>query len=347
MNNQKYGSASLSCAERTYGKVVDLTKLNRDTAWRIRVAAQQRALSEKLSKDTLTLNSCPICHNSEFELFVEIYGFPYCECSHCGHIFSQKPPSAQAVKRLYTRSGKENQSIQSQLYVNKELFATRVMEIAAPKVHYVTTRMPNRGKWVDIGCGTGEILCAAKAQGWDVLGIESDPDEVEFARTMGIEVEQLFIEPENVRNYVKGAAVVSLINILEHVLTPERLLKAIADSINEETRIVIEVPRHPSLSSYANKTFPHVAVRHIYAPDHLHIFTEKAMDILFNRLGLVPKNIWLFGQDFYEIISSMASVIECQNMALYNEVLRAVCSTQEAIDKLDLADTAIVILMKS
>jgi hypothetical protein len=79
----------------------------------------------------------------------------------------------------------------------------------------------------------------------------------------------------------------------------------------------------------------------------LHIFTEKAMDILFNRLGLIPKNIWLFGQDFYEIISSMASVIECQNTALYDEVLRAVCSTQEAIDKLDLADTAIVILMKS
>jgi SAM-dependent methyltransferase len=346
MNNQRNGSASLSCAERTYGKVVDLTKLNRDAAWRVSVAAQQRALADKLSSDTLILNSCPICHSGGFELFVEIYGFPYCECGNCGHIFSQKPPSAQAVQRLYTRSGKDNQSIQSQLYVNKELFATRVMDIAAPKVRYVTTRLPSQGKWVDIGCGTGEILCAAKAQGWDVLGIESDPDEVEFARNMGIEVEQVFIEPDNVRQYVKDAAVVSLINILEHVLFPERLLKAIADSINEDTRIVIEVPRHPSLSSYANKTFPHLAVRHIYAPDHLHIFTEKAMDILFNRLGLIPKNIWLFGQDFYEIISSMASLIECQNTALYNEVLRAVGSTQAAIDKLDLADTAIIILMK-
>ncbi|OGT06716.1 MAG: hypothetical protein A2103_01115 [Gammaproteobacteria bacterium GWF2_41_13] len=347
MNNQKYASTFLSHIERTYSKSIDFTKLNRDTAWRVKVAAQQRALSEKLLNDRLILHSCPICKNNKFKLFVEIYGYPYCECNDCGHIFSQKPPSPQAIKKLYMLSGGENKSVQTHIYVNKELFAKRVTVIAEPKVQYVTKRVLNKGKWIDIGCGTGEILYAAKAQGWDALGIESDLEEVNFAKEMGMNVEQLFLGPENVGEYVKDATIVSLVNILEHLLEPKMLMKAIAGSISQEARIVIEIPRHPSLSSFANKVFPDLAVRHIYAPDHLHIFTEKSVEILLTESGLVPESLWLFGQDFYEVISSMASLDGCENTIFFEEILRGVCSTQEAIDKMDLGDTAVIICKKS
>ena len=41
-----------------------------------------------------------------------------------------------------------------------------------------------------------------------------------------------------------------------------------------------------------------------------------------------------------------SSLSECENTTFFKEILQVVSSTQEAIDKMDLADTAIIILRK-
>lgn len=84
------------------------------------------------------------------------------ECGNCRHLFIKDPPSDNAVREQYARQNPVEKDMNVQIYANDELFMTRVKEIAAPKAkfaleHRTETR---KGKWVDIGCGGGDLLSA-------------------------------------------------------------------------------------------------------------------------------------------------------------------------------------------
>lgn len=337
---------SLKTAQRVYGKPIDWSTLNRTASWKLAVAEKQRALATALLGRRLELESCPVCHSESFCLFVEVFGYPYCECEDCGHIFSQRPPQAEAIKALYSAGDLAEKSVQADIYADLAVFATRVEQVAAPKVRFVTGRLPDKGVWVDVGAGVGEVVLAAQAQGWDAVGVESDPDEVAFARRAGADVREGFLSEENVAGHVGKARVVSLFNVLEHVPDPNVILAAIARSVPSGTHIVLEVPRHPSLSSLANRVFPEMAARHIYPPDHLHIFTEKSLALVLERCRLTAQYVWLFGQDFHELLYSMACHGHCDGDPVLRQAVESSSDVQQAIDLNGLSDTMMLVTVK-
>ena len=291
-----------------------------------------KVLAEKLRQNESELKECPVCGSAEQVLFAEIFAHPFFECRGCGHIFNKRPPLAEAVKALYTQDTLGEKSVQALVYAQKEIFQRRAAGITLPKARFVTARVPNKGgRWVDIGAGVGDLVAAAAQLGWDVVGLASDLTEVAFARSLGLEMEPVFVDEHNISEHVRAAAIVSLINVVEHIPAPGRLLKAISAGISSGAKVVIEVPRHPSLSSYAN--------RHICAPDHLHIFTEQSLGILLEQAGLALQSIWLFGQDIYEVIMDMALQGGFGNDSLVNQLLLIVPETQQVIDRCGLADT--------
>jgi SAM-dependent methyltransferase len=336
-------TTGLAAATRTFGKPIDMRRLKRTVSWKLDIAARQRDLATSLRGERLDLEACPICRERTYALFVEVFEYPYCQCAACGHIFCQRPPRPEAVRRLYASAEGKAEAISADIYAVKELFATRVDTVAAPKVRFVSLRTGERGKWLDVGCGAGDVLFAANAEGWHAVGLESDPAQVRFARAMGLDVEQIFVDPATIGRYVGDAAIVSLINVVEHVLLPDELLRRVADAMRPGARVVVEVPRHPSLSSFAIRTFPEFAARHIYPPDHLHIFTERSMDRLLTDNGLVAEHVWLFGQDFYETVSSMAAQGGFGESAEFDGLLSAASAVQDAIDHTSLSDTMLVI----
>ena len=155
--------------KRTYSKDFDISSLDRDDAWKAHVASAHRRLAAQVPpEDRDQLTSCPICRAPESDLFVVVYDFSYRECSACGHIYCSTPPSDAAIKALYTSTDDEKKTIQGEIYLDEKLFHTRVAMIAAPKVEFVTSACPDKGRWVDIGCGAGEVLVAAAGAGWPV-----------------------------------------------------------------------------------------------------------------------------------------------------------------------------------
>ncbi len=332
--------------KRTYNKPFDPKKLKRDVSWKLDIANKQKLLAKSLLKNRLSLKACPACKNNKFSLFANIFGYPYNQCLSCGHIFSAKPPKPEYVKKLYTALDKKNKAVQSEIYAIEELFKIRVENIAKPKVKFVTKNLASKGKWVDVGCGTGEIVYAAQSLGWKALGIESDKCETDFAKKMGINLINTFITQDNSSDYISDAKVISLFNVLEHIINPLELLKSLSQNAPQGCNFVIEVPRHPSLSSFANRAFPEMACRHIYSPDHLHAFTEKSIELILKKSGLTAKHIWLFGQDFYEVASSIAALNNIKDDSLFKTILQAADSIQNEIDKNNLSDCMLIIAKK-
>ncbi len=110
---------------------------------------------------------------------------------------------------------------------------------------------------------------------------------------------------------------------------------------------VIEVPRHPSLSSFAALTFPANACRHLYAPEHLHVFTEQSMAVMLDKAGLLPLSVWTFGQDFQELVSAAALAAGIDEAGYFQRVCDLAPAMQQAIDDADFSDVIFVVAKKT
>ena len=239
--------------------------------------------------------------------------------------------------------------MQDKEYIGEDIFSKRIKNISLPKLEYINKQISERGLWIDIGCGVGEILYCSKQSGWDTLGFEVDRMEASFARRKGIEIVEAFLDEATVLNYSSkfaNAKVISFLNVLEHFTKPGVFLSSIANLIKKDSYVIIEVPRHPSLSSLNCTAFPELACRHIYPPDHLHIFTEKSLGIILNQSGLKLHSIWNFGQDFYDLLSCVISNEKNINIELADKVLSLSNEIQEILDKEMLSDAMLVITKK-
>lgn len=331
---------------RRTGKPLDMRTLNRTFEWRRGIAARHEELAKQLAGPRARLSACPVCASTELAPFVEIHGFPYAECAGCGLVFSQEPPDADAIKALYS-ADKAKRTPQDTIYVDEALHERRVQVIAAPKVAFIRDTIGRSGgTWVDIGCATGEVLTAAAAAGFRPLGVEPDPIHAAFARGRGITIVEDFVSLGQ-SEHIAGAAVVSMFNMLEHVNRPGDVVELVGRSVTPGTHCVIEVPRHPSLSSFANLAFPQLATRHIYAPEHLHVFTERAVELMLERAGFTPIGVWTFGQDYQELISSVAVSARLSESPFFQALGDLTNGVQQAIDDGGFSDALLVVARRN
>lgn len=339
MNQNK----NLSSVTRKYSKHIDFLSLNRDINFKVKSAEDHRKLASRYTIKEKRKN-CPVCSESNCTVFVNVYDYDYVECANCNHIYLLELISEEQTKELYL--GEENNNLQHNVYLNEELFNKRVSQIASPKVDWVIENTDEKGLWVDIGCGTGEILIAAKQNGYEVRGVDSDTKQIKFAIDKGLKVSCDYVDNKNAINYLKDSNVVSLFNILEHLEYPVNLLKIISESVDIGCYVVIEVPRHPSISSLSNLIFNDISSRHIYPPDHMHIFTENSMDIMLRKCKLIPVSIWTFGQDIYEFFMSALASKNINTSSFIEDIIKKTPSLQRCVDESGLSDTMIVLCRK-
>ena len=201
------------------------------------------------------------------------------------------------------------------------------------------------GKWIDIGCGVGEVLLAAANAGWSAFGIESDLEECNYAKSKGLNVINEYLPGDAFARLLKGVQVVSLFNVLEHIFDPKQFLRNITNALDDGF-VIFEVPRHPSLSSLSSELFPNMACRHIYPPDHLHIFSDRSTNLLLEGTGFVIVGKWYFGQDFFDLICSAGANQGLATNSVWTEIASIAPKVQQVIDDEGLADTVIVVAYK-
>ncbi|MBI5045411.1 MAG: class I SAM-dependent methyltransferase [Candidatus Niyogibacteria bacterium] len=329
---------------RKKGKETNWKNLNRSILWRIKAAKRKKETAKYSAFFQKKLKHCPICNNKQYQTFVIIYGYKYAECKSCGHIFMQPPLDLKAVRHMY--SGGKKSSMQDKIYINNEnLFKKRIKQIATPKVEYCNGIIKKKGVWIDIGCGVGEMLIAAEKTGWKVFGIEPDLREVKFAKQHGLNVAQDFITTDNAEQ-LRDADVVSLISVLEHINNPSEFLQNIVNALPRNAYVIIEVPRHPSLSSFVNLVFPNLAYRHIHSPEHLHIFTEKSLATMFSRARLKAVGMWEFGQDVSDLILLAAANASKKESQFIGMIYKLVPDLQKVVDEKSMSDTIFIVTKK-
>ena len=286
--------------EKKCGKDIDSNQLKQSLDKK-ESCLQNELLCKNLSKNH---HDCFICGSTKYKFIAKIYGYNYVQCLDCSLIYINNPPTKTEIEGVYSSPSYDNMT--NQLYANPLIYPYRLENIAKPKVKFIESIVKRRGKWFDIGCGTGEILYVARELGWEVKGVETNAKAVKFSKEKyELDVEESLITKSNASKYLSDSTVVSLFGVLEHLFEPANLISLISNASQTGSYLVIEVPHYPSISCFSQIVFPQSVNRIMSPPLHLMIFTLESLERLLNDNGYKIMNVWYFGQDIYELITTL------------------------------------------
>src|SRR5438552_2478922 len=135
---------------------------------------------------------CPNCSNQLTEFFPEAVwrlgehgrNFGYAKCSLCGLVLANPLPTDDEVSSYY--AGSFNYGIYSLRKPLKRLQGSsrwRRLRQRLGQGNGVPRRL------LDVGCGHGWFLAAARRSGWDCTGLDFPSEATEFARqTLGLKI---------------------------------------------------------------------------------------------------------------------------------------------------------------
>ena len=133
---------------------------------------------------------------------------------------------------------------------------------------------------LDVGCGSGRVLRALAAMGWEARGVDFDPAAVAAARAQGLRADAGGLDQQGFAPESFDAVTAS--HVLEHVEDPESFLRACARVLAPGGALVVVTPNGRSLGHRAFGG----AWRGLEPPRHRHVFTRAALLRLAQRAGL-------------------------------------------------------------
>jgi 2-polyprenyl-3-methyl-5-hydroxy-6-metoxy-1,4-benzoquinol methylase len=138
-----------------------------------------------------------------------------------------------------------------------------------------------KGKLLDVGCGSGLFMEEMRKVGWIVNGVEPDPNAVAIAREQfSLDVRQgLLAEADYEPNTFDC---VHLAHVIEHVYDPTALLKDCLRVLKPGGLLVVTTP---NIGSYGHSVFGR-HWRGLEAPRHLVIFSPESMRRCMQKAGL-------------------------------------------------------------
>jgi 2-polyprenyl-3-methyl-5-hydroxy-6-metoxy-1,4-benzoquinol methylase len=163
-------------------------------------------------------------------------------------------------------------------------------EIVAMKVSGLAG--PPQGRLVDVGPGSGEFLATMRDLGWDVVGVEPDPNAAQAAID-AYQVKIVLGELEETHLPSGFADVVTLNHVIEHLADPIRVLKECRRILRPGGRLVLLTP---NIQSWGHKVFsecwlPLEQPRHfiLYSPETL-AATVRAAGFSIGTLRTTARN---------------------------------------------------------
>jgi SAM-dependent methyltransferase len=167
-------------------------------------------------------------------------------CVTCGLVRTDPLPTAEELQKFY-----ELEYRQSYKGVRRPKLkhVYRAGLLAVGRYRRVAGYLEADAGVLDVGCASGEWLCALKIAGHKAVGIEADPAYGEFGRQeYGVEIVTGSITKQPPAGEKYGC--VTLFHVLEHLSDPVGELRRIQEWAKADGLLVIEVPN--ILSAHQN-----------------------------------------------------------------------------------------------
>jgi SAM-dependent methyltransferase len=165
-------------------------------------------------------------------------------------------------------------------YYERTHFETSPLAVASlARLVASAERYRQTGGWLDVGYGAGGLLAIAEGFGWACYGTEVSPRALEYGRKRGwVVTADAGADPR----FGKGTFdVVTMIELIEHVTDPLRLLDDAAAWIRPGGLLYLTTPNARSL----NRWLLGPAWNVFSPPEHLTIWTTQSLGLALGAAG--------------------------------------------------------------
>jgi len=229
---------------------------------------------------------CPACAGVETLPRGAKNGVPLAECRACATLYAASSPAAAGFDY-------DGYYDEANLSV-PDFVGARLDEIFASFAPY---RRTNR--LLDIGCGAGSLLEAARRAGWEAHGTEVSRPAVEHARRAGFEV---FCGDLSAAPFPEGHFdVVTASEILEHLDDPRAMLREVARVLRPGGLFWATTPHGRGISAKVLGLNWSIVV----PPDHLHLFSLKGVRRLLEAAGFRSVKVVAHAVNPYELLDGV------------------------------------------
>lgn len=132
---------------------------------------------------------------------------------------------------------------------------------------------------LDLGCGNGAFLVQMQKAGWDVAGLEPDPNAADIGRKAGLDIKVGTLEEDSFPADCFDAITMS--HVIEHLHDPMMSLRCCHRMLRPGGTLWIATP---NLNSIGHKTFG-CHWRGLEIPRHLVIFTPASLKAALQQIG--------------------------------------------------------------
>lgn len=220
---------------------------------------------------------CNLCNSNEYKLFKKINGYRLVKCKQCELVYLNPRPTQQEIGEKYSAEYHIKRLLRKEPKTAREIEEKISKNIG--RAEEIIKQFGNKGKLLDIGCGTGFFIACLKKYGWDVAGVEISEWASKFAKKkLGLNV---FTGSVEEIEFDDRFNVITMYHILEHLPDPVRTLKRVSELLARDGVLII---KGPNLASF-DRIWHGKKWRGYDLPFHLYHFTPETYRALLEKAG--------------------------------------------------------------
>ena len=251
--------------------------------------AGQRILEMDSRAEKMLRVACVACGSADGQTAGVKNELELLRCRQCATLYT--PYSPWYSSELFYEVYYPEQSLSPPAFVQ-----TRLEEITAGFSPY---RQENR--LLDIGCGAGNLLLAARKNGWNAQGLDVAEQATAHVRQLGFEV--FHGELQQAQFPSQHFDVITAAEILEHLSDPRLLVQEVARILRPGGLFWTTTPHARGLSARVLG----LKWRCIWPPEHLQLFSVAGMKALLRDVGFRQIRFQTTGGNPIEILHAMGA----------------------------------------
>ena len=227
--------------------------------------------------------TCSLCHSSALRLIHDQRNSRYFprriyRCSRCGYAFVHPMPTREQLDKLYSDPEYLNTRVSAD--ENRRVNIGQI-ERAGSRLDWLS-RYIKKGKILDVGCGNGEFILKAGERGFEVYGLEVSTAAAEAVRSLTGAV--IFTDdPEQLHRSGLQFDLVTMWDVIEHVIDPHRFIGTCVSLLAENGLIVVSTPNQ---RNYHGVIHGDKWKGYREGEEHLHFFNKETLGMLMGSAGL-------------------------------------------------------------
>ncbi|MCO7570123.1 methyltransferase domain-containing protein [Pseudomonas chlororaphis] len=232
----------------------------------------------------LEVRGCPACgaEHEQRPIFESYDGYGYEECGQCGCWYVPLKVDARLFEQFFTACPQAAEVLQRSF--QKRLSAENLQaDLARFNDYFSRLSLLFSGRqglrYLDMGCGLGNSLIAAREHGFDGVGVESSRECLTICQESGLRV---------LHDEQKPAGVFDLISFwesLEHMVDPAQMLRSCQQLLAENGVLAFTIPNLDSPLLRAQRGDCSVVHGGYDTPGHINLFGPGQVRHLLERCG--------------------------------------------------------------